>query len=122
MTIPDALDAVVTALRDADLPATRDAGAFYPNPIGVLVGMPNMTTSGLGSRTLEVPVHVVSAEPPTPRIVGLMYAAADTAARALSTDTYEASTFAGGVNSEPLPAINLNVTVTIPYETPTPED
>lgn len=116
MTIPAALDVVVQTLRDAGLPATRDAGAFYPNPIGVLVGMPSLTATGLANRTIEVPVHVVSSDPPSPRILGLLYAAADLAARALSTSTYTAGTWSGGVNAEPLPALDLSVTVTIPIE------
>ena len=101
MTIPDALDAVVDQLVDAGLPATRDNGAFYPAPIGVLVGMPSVTAGGMATRTLIVPVH------------GLLYAAADDAADALQTATYSPTTWQGGPNAEPLPAILLNVTVTI---------
>jgi len=113
VTIPDALDAVVDALVDAGLPATRDNGAFYPAPIGVLVGMPSVTSGGLQTRTLNVPVHVVSSDPPSPQILGLLYAAADDAADALQTATYTPTTWQGGPNAEPLPAILLNVTVTI---------
>lgn len=119
MTIPEALDEVVTVLRDAGLTrATRDAGAFFPSPIGVLVGMPSLTSSGLGSRTIEVPVHVISADPPSPRILGLMYAAADIAAQALGIDTYSPSTYSGNINAEPLPTIDMTAVVTIPYPTP----
>jgi hypothetical protein len=119
VTIPEALDEVVTVLRDAGLTkATRDAGAFFPSPIGVLVGMPSLTASGMGARTIEVPVHVISADPPSPRILGLMYAAADKAAAALAIDTYTPSTYYGGVNAEPLPTIDMTAVVTIPYETP----
>jgi hypothetical protein len=42
-----------------------------------------------------------------------MYAAADDAAAALQTNTYQATTWSNGVNAEPLPALNLLVTVTI---------
>lgn len=114
MSITDALDAVVQALRDAGLTkATRDAGAFYPSPIGVLVGMPTVKTTGIQHRTLEVPVHVVSAEPPTPRIIGLMYAAADVACDALSIAEYAPGTYQGSVNAEPLPTIDMTAVVTI---------
>lgn len=119
MTIPEALDEVVTVLRSAGLTrATRDAGAFFPSPIGVLVGMPSLTASGLGSRTIEVPVHIVSSDPPSPRILALMYAAADTAAQALAIDTYTPSTYFGNVNAEPLPTIDMTAVVTIPYDNP----
>ncbi len=113
MTVPEALDAVVAELVAVGLPATRDAGAFFPAPIGVLVGMPSLVATGLASRTLEVPVHVVSADPPSPSVLALMYAAADDAAAALQTNTYQATTWSNGVNAEPLPALNLLVTVTI---------
>jgi len=117
MTIPDALDAVVEALRDAGLTkATRDPGAFFPSPIGVLVGMPTVKATGLAHRTLEVPVHVVSADPPTPRILALMYTAADIACLALSCETYSPSTYSGNINAEPLPTIDMIATVTITYE------
>ncbi|MGI9116382.1 MAG: hypothetical protein ACR2JV_01945 [Gaiellales bacterium] len=123
MTIPEALDEVVSVLRDAGLTrATRDAGAFFPSPIGVLVGMPSLTSTGLGARTLEVPVHVISADPPSPRILGLMYAAADTAAAALSIDKYQPGTYSGNVNAEPLPTIDMTAVVTIPYTSPAPEE
>ena len=106
-------------LRDAGLSkATRDAGAFFPSPIGVLVGMPSLTSAGLGSRTIEVPVHIISADPPSPRILGLMYAAADTAAQALGIDQYTPSTYSGNINSEPLPTIDMTAVVTIPYPAP----
>jgi hypothetical protein len=119
VTIPEALDEVVTVLRDAGLSkATRDAGAFFPSPIGVLVGMPSLTSAGLGSRTIEVPVHIISADPPSPRILGLMYAAADTAAQALGIDQYTPSTYSGNINSEPLPTIDMTAVVTIPYPAP----
>ena len=121
MTIPEALDEVVTVLQDAGLTkATRDAGAFFPSPIGVLVGMPTVRSSGLATRTLEVPIHVVSADPPSPRIIGLMYAAADTAATALAIDQYTPSTYSGNINAEPLPTIDMTAVVTIPYTTPAP--
>tara|TARA_R110000868_G_scaffold279524_2_gene539571 strand:+ start:2200 stop:2559 length:360 start_codon:yes stop_codon:yes gene_type:complete len=113
VTIPQALDAVVAELVAAGLPATRDAGAFFPAPIGVLVGMPSLIATGLASRTLEVPVHIISADPPSPNVLALMYAAADDAAAALQTNTYSATTWSNGINAEPLPALNLLVTVTI---------
>lgn len=114
MTIPEALDEVVSVLRANGLSkATRDAGAFFPSPIGVLVGMPRLVSSGLGARTIEVPIHVVSADPPTPRIIGLMYAAADKAANALSIDQYAPGTYTGNVNAEPLPTIDMTAVVTI---------
>lgn len=119
MTIPEALDQVVDVLQDAGLTrATRDAGAFFPSPIGVLVGMPTVKATGLAHRTLEVPVHVVSADPPTPRILDLLYAAADTAAQALSCDQITPGTYSGNINAEPLPTLDLTAIITIPYDQP----
>ena len=34
-------------LDDAGIEATRDAGAFYPQPLGVLVGLPALVRRGL---------------------------------------------------------------------------
>ena len=67
-----------------------------------------------------MPIHIVSADPPSPRIIGLMYAAADTAASALAIDQYTPSTYSGNINAEPLPTIDMTAVVTIPYNTPAP--
>ena len=108
-----ALDRVVQTLRDAGLTATRDAGAFYPAPRGVLVGMPEVARTGLAHRTLLVPVHVVTADPVTPRVLDALLADAETAAKALGVATFTPRLWDGGPNTEPLPSYLIESTLTI---------
>ena len=108
-----ALDEVVARLRTAGLRATRDAGAFYPAPRGVLVGMPSVIATGFGSRTLEVPVHVVAADPPGPLVLDALLADTEKAAAALSTATWEPRPWVGNVNADPLPSYLISCTLTI---------
>ena len=109
-----AIQATLALLAEFGIEATRDAGAFYPQPVGVLVGLPTLVSRGLASRTYEIPVLVVSGDPlNTELAVNRLYALADDAAIAVRTDRYATSNYRGGVNSEPLPALELAVTVTI---------
>lgn len=111
-----ALDALLQVLEDAGVTATRDAGAFVPAPIGVLVGLPSWTDSTLAGRTFEIPVLVVHGAPlNTAAAVDRLYAEADAIADALACDSYRpASWDGGGGRPEPLPAVEIlaNVTVT----------
>lgn len=113
MSIPAALDAVVATLQGAGLRATRDAGAFYPSPVSCLVGMPTVARTGLAHRTLEVPVHVVTADPPSPKSVDALYSAAEIAAAALDVADYAPGDWAGGPNADALPSITITATVSI---------
>lgn len=115
-----AIDAVLEQLVDAGVPATRDAGAFYPQPVGVLVGLPTLVARGLAAATYTVPVHVVSGDPINAALaVDRLYAVADEAALALRIDQYRPGTWQPGPNAEPLQAIELAATVTVtvtPYQ------
>ena len=109
-----AIAALVDELAEAGIDAARDAGAFYPQPIGVLVGLPSLVKRGAAYRTFEISVLVVSGDPlNTERAVDRLYALADDCALALSTDSYRPSSWRGNVNAEPLPAVELTVTVTV---------
>lgn len=109
-----AIEATLELLTEAGIEATRDAGAFYPQPIGVLVGLPTLNSRGLASRTFTIPVLIVSGDPLNAELaVNRLYALADDVALALRTDRYAPSSYRGGVNSEPMPAIELAVTVTV---------
>jgi len=113
---------VLATLTDEGIPATGDAGAFYPAPVGVLVGLPTLLSRGLAASTFTVPVVVASADPLNEeRNVDRLYALADDVAIALRIDTYRASSWSGGVNSEPLPAIQMEAHLTIGYTTTTEE-
>ena len=109
-----AIEALVAALVEAGVEATRDAGAFYPQPAGVLVGLPTLVSRGIASHTFTVPVLVVSGDPlnATPA-VDRIYALADDVAHALDESNYRPSSWRSSVNAEPLPAIELTVTVTV---------
>lgn len=113
MSVADALDEVTGALTAAGLSATRDPGAFYPSPIGCLVGMPRVQMSGLSYMTLEVPVHVVCSDPPSVGSVDALYSAAGIAANALMTADIEPREWSGGPNAESLPSLLITATVSV---------
>jgi hypothetical protein len=108
-----AMEAVVTALTDAGIAATRDPGAFYPQPVGVLVAGPALTGRGHATRTFALPVLVVSGDPLNSELaVDRLYALADDVALALACDSYRPSSWRSPVNAEPLPALELPITIT----------
>jgi hypothetical protein len=105
---------LLAALEEAGVEATGDAGAFYPQPAGVLVGLPTLVARGLASSTFEVPVLVVSGDPLNAELaIDRLYAIADEVARVLRTDSYAVSAWRSSSNAEPLPALELTVTVTV---------
>lgn len=109
-----AIEKVLERLQDGGVDATRDAGAFHPRPIGVLVGLPDLTFRLIASVTYTVPVRVVSADPlNTVAAVDRLYGLADSLAVLLSCDSYTVGEWVGSVNADALPAILLNVTVTV---------
>jgi hypothetical protein len=109
--------AVASLLADAGILSSLDAGAFYPQPIGVLVGLPALTGRTLGGVTFELGVFVVSGDPLNAELtVDRLYALADDVALAVRSDTYRPSSWRGSPNAEPLPAIEVLVTVTVDLE------
>lgn len=109
-----AIETLLELLAAAGVEATRDAGAFYPQPVGVLVGLPGLAGRGLATRTFTVPVLVVSGDPLNAELaVDRLFALADDVALALRTDAYSPSSYRSSVNAEPLPALELAVTVTV---------
>jgi len=112
-----AIAGVLAQLEDNGIDATEDAGAFFPQPIGVLVGLPSLTARGLSSATYSVPVLVVSGDPINAVLArDRIYALADDVARALSIAEYRPSQWSGNVNLEPLPALELAAVVTVTME------
>jgi hypothetical protein len=108
---------LVDELVAAGLEATGDAGAFYPQPLAVLVGLPALVGRTLAGRTFEVPVLVVSGDPlNSTEHVDRAYAIADEVALVLSTGSYRPSSWRSSSNAEPLPALELTVTVTVTKE------
>lgn len=108
---------LVELLDAAGIDATRDAGAFRPDPIGVLVALPSLTDATLGAVTFEIPVLVVSGVPlNTTDAVDRLYAEADAIATVLRTLAYRPTTWGGSSRTEPLPAVELTVTVTVTNE------
>lgn len=109
-----AVDATLELLEAASIPATRDPGAFYPQPTGVLVGLPALVGRGQNGRTFELSVLVVSGDPLNAELpVNRLYAIADDVATVLRTATYRPSSWRSSSNAEPLPALELLVTVTV---------
>jgi hypothetical protein len=108
---------LVDELEAAGIDATTDAGAFYPQPVGVLVGLPTLVRRALASRTFTIPVHVVSGDPLNADLtVDRVYVLADEVASVLSVANYRPSSWRSSANAEPLPAIELVVTVTVTEE------
>jgi hypothetical protein len=114
-----AITCVIDALASVGLSASRDAGAFHPQPTGILVGLPALTSRGLVFHTFTIPVHIVSGVPlNTMGAVDALYAIADAAVAALGEDSYVPSEWGGGPNLDPLPSLLLSCVVTIsPEET-----
>jgi hypothetical protein len=116
-----AIERLLELLSDAGITATRDAGAFYPQPVGVLVGLPTLIGRTQGGRNFTVPVLVVSGDPfnatlPVDRALAL----ADDVARAVHVNNYRPSSWRSSSNAEPLPAFELDVIVHVPEEVSTP--
>ena len=104
-------------LEAEGIAATGDAGAFYPQPVGVLIGLPTLVRRTLAGRTFTVPVLVVSGDPlNSNERVAAVYAIADEVAGVLSTAAYRPTQFRSSANAEPLPALELVVTVTVSEE------
>ena len=109
-----ALQGVMSELALNGIDATRDAGAFYPQPVGVLVGIPALVKRGQATYTYEVPVSIVSGDPVNSDvIVDRMCSLADDVAIVLETYAYRPGSYRSGVNAEPLPSLELTVTVTV---------
>jgi hypothetical protein len=104
-------------LEAAGVDASADVGAFYPQPVGVLVGLPALRGRLLAGWTFELPVLVVSADPLNSELnVDRVYALADQVALVLATAEYRPSSWRSTANAEPLPALELTVTVTVSEE------
>lgn len=114
-----AADAVVAMLDAEGVTATRDPGAFYPHPVGVLVGRPSLTARAVASLTYSIPVYVVSGDPlASVEAVDRLLALADDVAIATATNAYRPDSYSTSANAEPLPAFSLDVIVTVTYSTP----
>lgn len=105
---------LVSRLQQAGIDATRDAGAVYPQPTAVLVGLPTLVKRGAAFRSFTIPVLVISGEPlNNVPAVDRLYELADDVALELETENYRPSSWSSSVNAEPLPALELSVTVTV---------
>ena len=110
----DAMALVLAALEGAGIGASRDAGAFYPQPVGVLVGLPALVSRLLAASTFDVPVLIVSGDPLNSiQRVDRLYALADECAEALRESAYRTSSWRSAPNAEPVPALEITVTVTV---------
>lgn len=109
-----AIDELVARLADAGIEASRDAGAFYPQPVGVLVALPTLVGRGLATRRFTIPVFVVSGDPLNSELaIDRIFSVADDVAYVLSTENYRPSSWRASGTAEPLPAVELTVTVEV---------
>jgi len=117
-----AIERCLELLADAGVEeATRDAGAFYPQPVGVLVGLPTLIGRTQGGRRFRLPILVVSGDPfNTPLAVDRALALADDVAFAVHVNNYRPSSWRSSSNAEPLPAFELDVEVLVPEEVSAP--
>ena len=105
---------LVAELAEVGIEASLDVGSFYPQPVGVLVGLPTLESRGLASWVFVVPVHVVSGDPLNSELaVDRVLALAEQAALALSTANYRPSSWRSSSNAEPLPSLELAVVVSV---------
>lgn len=110
-----AIEALLVLLGDAGIEAKRDPGAFFPQPLGVLVGLPSHVGGTLGARTYTIPIYVVSGEPlSTTERVDDLYDLADRVSAAVDANGFEPYDFRGTANNEPLPAVRLTAVATVP--------
>ena len=106
---------VLEALTAEGFDATRDPGAFFPQPVGILVGLPTLASRGTSTRTYTIPVLVVSGDPFNALpAVDRALELADAVALYLRTENFRPSSWRSSVNAEPLPAFELSVTHTVP--------
>ena len=104
-------------LEAAGIEATGDAGSFYPQPVGVLIGLPSLVGRTLGARRFEIPVLVVSGDPlNSNERVAALYALADEVAGVLSTAAYRPTQYRSSESPEPRPALEVLVIVTVSEE------
>jgi hypothetical protein len=109
-----ARSALAAQLTGSGITAATDPGAFFPDPLGVLVGLPSLVARGLYSRTYTIPVTVVSGDPLNSlEATDALLALADDVALAVAADTYTPTSWGGGPNTEPLPAIEILATITV---------
>ena len=109
-----ALEAVLAELELEGIPATREPANFYPQPAGVLVGLPALVKRTQAARVFEITVLVVSGDPLNVALaVDRLYALADDVALALAVDAYRVSSYRSSSNAEPLPALELTATLTV---------
>ena len=114
-----AIEAVLGELQGAGIEASRDAGSFYPQPVGALVTLPELVRRTHGARVFELPVLVVSGDPLNSELaVDRLYALVDDVALTLSADAYRVSSWRSGVNAEPLPAVEVVAVVTVTETAP----
>ena len=114
-----AVKAVLAELADAGIPATRDPGAFFPQPVGVLVGLPTLIRRTQNGRVYTIQVLIVSGDPFNALgAVDRALALADDVALALRADNYRPSSWRSSGRAEPLPALELTVTATAKEASP----
>jgi hypothetical protein len=106
---------VLELLAAAGIAATGDVGAFYPQPAGVLVELPTLIGRTLAATTFELPIQVVSGDPYSAgeHVIDRLLALADDVAAAVRSITYRPTTWSSSSNAEPLPAVEVTVTVTV---------
>jgi|SRR5215831_7486834 len=108
---------VLDVLESEGIPASLDAGAFFPAPCAALIGLPTLLGRGLASSSWSIPVTVVSGDTVnTVEAVDRLYAMADAIADALNESGYRPRSWQAGVNREPLPAVEIVCTVTLSYK------
>jgi len=108
---------LVAELAAAGIEASLDVGSFYPQPIGVLVGLPTLDGRQLAGWRFLIPVHVVSGDPLNSElVVDRLLELAEEVAEVLGVANYRPSSWRSSSNAEPLPSLELAVSVTVTQE------
>lgn len=111
--ISEAIEYVKNRLVAAGIPTFTDPAAFYPDPIAVLIGVPELADRGLANFVVSVPVHVVSGEALTETTRNEMFDMAYACAEALKVDSFELTGFTSRMNQSDLPGYTLQTFVTL---------
>lgn len=109
--ITQVIEHVAGELRNAGLEVSTSPNDFWPDPVGVLVGIPELVDRTLTGYTLEVPVRVVAAGWLDDGTKEALFDAALDAVDALGEYAFELDGWQTSTNDSELPAYLITHTL-----------
>ena len=111
LTIDELIGEVVALIQDEGITCTDDPAAFWPNPIGALVGPPSMIKRGMGTSIVGLAVYVVCTQPLTPDLRNQLWETAVQVADRLGVDEFDLDSWGGGPNDVDVPGYRIEATL-----------